>query len=131
MSLRNVDRWARAVREDVKGFSIPVSVEETFGRYRDDLPGFFTEVLGLKSATRRSTGEEYQLAILRDVQEHPRTVAVCGHGVGKSTTCEAASRNFSMSVVKTFSTWRQIEFTRSFLVAQPHLDCGQRIKFRR
>lgn len=55
-----------------------------FTGYRDEPVKFATEVLGVKSATRRSDSSTYQSQWLEAVLAHPRSAFVCGHGVGKT-----------------------------------------------
>ncbi len=59
---RNMERYVRALRDQVARLEVPQAVEERFGRFRVDPAGFCREVLGVESGTRRS-----------------------GHGVGKTT----------------------------------------------
>ncbi len=81
---RNIDRYVRQMRDQIATLEVPQTVEERFGRYRNDPVGFCQEVLGVKSATRRSDGTLYQFEILQDVADHPRVSVRSGHGIGKS-----------------------------------------------
>ena len=56
MSLQNIDRWVRQMRESVAALELPVTIHDTFGLYRDDPVAFVQDVLGAKSATRRCDG---------------------------------------------------------------------------
>ena len=81
---RNIDRHVRVLRDQLARMEVPQRTEEQFGRYRDDPVGFCVEVLGVESATRRSTGALYQFDILEDLARHPRVAVRSGHGVGKT-----------------------------------------------
>ena len=78
------ERRLDAIENRLGRLHVPQEIADQFGSYRDDPVGFCGEVLGVESATRRSTGEAYQLAVLEDVVEHPRVAVRSGHGVGKS-----------------------------------------------
>ena len=81
---RLIDRYVRDLAARAGRLEVPRQIMDQFGRYRHDPVQFCREVLGVESATRRSTGEAYQLAVLEDVVEHPRVAVRSGHGVGKS-----------------------------------------------
>ncbi len=85
MSLRNIDRYVRSMREELDTLEIPRSVEDKFGRYRNDPVGFVKKVLGAKSAKRLSDGSPYQFEVLSDLASYPKVCVRSGHGVGKST----------------------------------------------
>lgn len=57
-----------------------------FTTYLDDPVGFVTDVLGMKSETRRSDGTPYQFEVLEAVNDHPRVAIQSGHGVGKTAS---------------------------------------------
>lgn len=78
------DRRIDAVARRIERVKLPEQSQLDFTIYRDDPVGFCTDILGVKSATSRSTGREYQFDILRDVAAHPRVGVISGHGVGKS-----------------------------------------------
>lgn len=84
MGLRALHRHAQALKREVEALQSPTDVDECLDRYRDDPVAFVSEVLGAKSGTKRSTGEEYQFSVLRDLAKHPRVAIRSGHGVGKS-----------------------------------------------
>ena len=84
MTLRDLHRHAEALKREVRALRPDADIEDRFAQYRDDPVGFVTEILGAKSARRRSTGQEYQFDILRQLVEHPRVAIRSGHGVGKS-----------------------------------------------
>lgn len=46
---RNIDRYVRQMRDQIATLEVPQTVEERFGRYRNDPVGFCQEVLGVKS----------------------------------------------------------------------------------
>lgn len=75
-----------AIETRVARLKVPQAIVDEFGPYADDPVGFCRNVLGVESATRRSTGEEYQYAVLQDVAEYPSVAAVTGHGTGKTAT---------------------------------------------
>jgi hypothetical protein len=50
---RNMERYVRALRDQVARLEVPQAVEERFGRFRVDPAGFCREVLGVESGTRR------------------------------------------------------------------------------
>ena len=81
---RLVERYVRDLKARAKRLEVPQQIEDTFGKYADDPVGFCRKVLGVESATRRSSGEPYQFAVLEDVAEHSRVAVRSGHGVGKS-----------------------------------------------
>ena len=81
---RNIARIVRSLRDDLARLEVPQQTEERFGHYRDDPVRFCREVLGVKSATRRSTNEPYQFRVLETLTAHPRVAVRSGHGVGKS-----------------------------------------------
>jgi hypothetical protein len=51
---RNMERYVRALRDQVARLEVPQAVEERFGRFRVDPAGFCREVLGVESGTRRN-----------------------------------------------------------------------------
>ena len=81
---RNIARYVRQLREQVARLEVPEVIEEQFGRYGKDPVSFCRDVLGVSSATRRSSGEPYQFTVLEDLQRFPRVAVRSGHGVGKS-----------------------------------------------
>ena len=72
------------MREELNTLEVPRSVEDRFGRYRNNPVGFVKKVLGAKSAKRLSDGSPYQFEILSDLAGHPKVCVRSGHGVGKS-----------------------------------------------
>jgi phage terminase large subunit-like protein len=80
------ERRLDAIAARIAKLKVPRRLEDQFGKYRNDPVGFCREVLGVTSATRRSTGEAYQFAILGDLVDHARVAAQTGHGVGKTAT---------------------------------------------
>ena len=54
---RNISRYVREMRKQVAQLKVPRDIADQFGKYRDDPVGFCREVLGVVSATRRSSGE--------------------------------------------------------------------------
>ncbi len=77
-------RWLDALEARLDRLKLPELVEEQFGQYRADPVAFCRDVLGVTSATRRSSGELYQFSVLADVAHEPRVAVRSGHGVGKS-----------------------------------------------
>ena len=114
MTLKDFRRHAEAMKRELAGLHPTAEVEDRFAQYRDDPVGFVVEVLGAKSATRRSTGEEYQFSVLRDLVEHPRVAIRSGHGVGKSALDAwvalwwLATRPFSRVVIVAPEFQRQV-----------------------
>ncbi len=84
MALRNLDRWIRMTRRELERIEIPQEVEQSSGRYHDRPTDFCREVLGVESATLRTTGRACQFDVLQDLVAHPRVAVRCGHGIGKS-----------------------------------------------
>ena len=78
-------RRVGAAAERVQRLKLPKSVRERFGPYRERPGDFVREVLGAESATRRATGEAYQIAVLEDVARYPMVGVRSGHGIGKTT----------------------------------------------
>lgn len=81
---QQLDHLTRALHNRVGKLEVPQAVEDAFGLYRDEPVRFCREVLGVASATRRSTGAPYQFAVLEDLVASPRVAVRSGHGVGKS-----------------------------------------------
>ncbi len=81
---RNIDRFVRQMRDQVAQLEVPREIADRFGGYRDDPVAFCREILDVESATRRSSGEAYQFAVLEDVATTPRVAVRSGHGIGKS-----------------------------------------------
>ena len=79
MVLRNLDRFARKLLDDVRSLEIPQDLKERFERYAEDPVAFVREALG-------ANPQPYQIAILEAAVEHPRIAWRAGHGVGKTTT---------------------------------------------
>ena len=77
--LRNLDRFARKLLDDVRSLEIPQDLAERFGPYADDAVAFVREVLG-------ADPQPYQIAILQAAVDNPRIAWRAGHGVGKTTT---------------------------------------------
>lgn len=77
---RNLDRWVRAMREDVAHMEVPEQIQDVFGPYRDDPVRFVREVLGAEHP------EPYQAEVLSACLEDPRIAWRAAHGVGKTTT---------------------------------------------
>ena len=77
--LRNLDRFARKLLDDVRSLEIPQDLAERFGPYADDAVAFVREVLG-------ADPQPYQIAILQAAVANPRIAWRAGHGVGKTTT---------------------------------------------
>ncbi|UCG87925.1 MAG: hypothetical protein JSW71_05110 [Gemmatimonadota bacterium] len=82
--LRNLDRWVRQMRDELARIEVPQQIGDIFGEYRDDPVRFCVEVLGVESATRRTTGERYQFTALQALVSEPRVAVRSGHGIGKS-----------------------------------------------
>lgn len=78
------DRRLGALEQRVRRLRVPQHVEQRFGGYRLAPAAFCGEVLGVGSATRRSTGAPYQFQVLEDLAAQPRVAVRTGHGVGKS-----------------------------------------------
>lgn len=76
-----LERFARELVAKAARLEGPQAVEERFGRYRDDPVAFCRDVLGVESATRRSTGAPYQFRVLKG----PRSPSAPG-----SPPCSAA-----------------------------------------
>ena len=93
------------------GEDIPVYPE-----YADSYSGLVTDIIGAKSATRRSTGEPYQFQILDDLATHEQVAVRSGHGVGKSTLqawaviCFLLTHPFSRVAIITPQFSRQAQF---------------------
>ena len=108
MALRDLHRHAEALKREVQALRPVATVEDRFARYRDDPIGFVVDVLGVESATRRSTGEEYQFTVLRDLVEHPRVAVRSGHGssedqmhrrLGLAKVVDMAKKEFTLTCV--------------------------------
>ena len=70
-----LERFARELAAKAARLEVPQAVEERFGRYRDDPVAFCRGVLGVESATRRSTGAPYPFRVLEALVVHPRVPA--------------------------------------------------------
>lgn len=77
-------RRVDALNKRVDRLQVPHAVAERFGRYKVDPVGFCRDVLGVQSATRRSTGAPYQFDVLADLVSELRVAVRSGHGVGKT-----------------------------------------------
>lgn len=78
------ERRLDAIETRLGRLSVPQEIADRFGPYRDRPVEFCREILGVDSATRRSTGEAYQFNVLENVAEYSRVAVRSGHGVGKS-----------------------------------------------
>ncbi len=78
MSLRNINRFTRKLRDDLVQMEVAQDVAAGFGKYKDDPVGFVREVLG-------AVPESYQERILRACVHNPRVAVRSGHGIGKTT----------------------------------------------
>jgi hypothetical protein len=78
------ERRVEALTRRVAALRVPRAVKERFGPYRDDPVGFCRDILGVTSATRRSSGAPYQFDVLADLATAPRVIVKSSHGVGKS-----------------------------------------------
>ena len=79
MSLRNLDRYVRQMRDDLRELNIDEEITEKYTQYRDDPVGFVEEVLKVETIW------DYQREILNDSVNFDRVAWRAGHGVGKST----------------------------------------------
>ena len=79
MSLRNLDRYARALLEEVRGLDVEENITEMYVKYRDEPADFVREVLKVAKVY------DYQEEILHDAATCDRIAWRAGHGVGKST----------------------------------------------
>lgn len=79
MSLRNLDRYVRDMRDDLKDLQVVEDITEKYVQYRDDPVGFVHDVLKVETVW------DYQQDILNDSCTHDRVAWRAGHGVGKST----------------------------------------------
>ena len=77
MSLRNLDRLARSLREDLAGLEVPKDLATRFGRYQDKPTEFVREMLG-------ADPEPYQVEILNTAASESRIMWRAAHGVGKT-----------------------------------------------
>ena len=75
---------AKAVLETLKAQAEAGANFSDFSAYAMAPSDLLREVVGVKSATRRSTGEAYQSVILNDLAKHLRVAVRSGHGTGKS-----------------------------------------------
>ena len=113
--MRGHSRRLDAAERRAQRVQVPQAVEDRFGRYRDDPVGFCREVLGVRSALRRSDGSGYQFAVLEDVSGYDRVAVRAGHGVGKTATIAWAAlwflltRPFSRVVVLAPEMSRQVQ----------------------
>jgi len=78
VTLKNLDRWVRGLRDDLIGLEVPQDLEDRFGSYRDRPADFVRETLG-------ADPESYQVEILEAAVEAPRIAWRAGHGTGKTT----------------------------------------------
>lgn len=107
MTLRNLDRHARRLRERVAEMEVPRDLEDRFGPYRDDPVGFVEECLGAEP-------EPYQREILEASVEENRIAWRAAHGVGKTATLSwlllwwLLSRPFSRVLVVAPAFERQV-----------------------
>jgi hypothetical protein len=77
-----LERFARDLAAKAARLEVPKAVADVFGPYRDHPARFCRDVLGVESATRRSTGAPYQFDVLADLVAHPRVALRKGHGAG-------------------------------------------------
>ena len=85
--MARLERCAQDLLRKVEAVELPQEVEERLSRYKWDPVAFCREVLGVRSATRRSNGDPYQFGVLDDLVAQPRVTVRSGHGVGKSAVC--------------------------------------------
>jgi len=107
VTIRNLDRWVRNLRNEVRALEVPQDLAERFGPYRTDPVGFVQDVLGAQP-------EPYQQEILRTCAEDPRVAWRAAHGVGKTATLSwillwwLLSRPFSRVLVLAPAFQRQV-----------------------
>lgn len=107
MSLRNLDRHARKLRERVQELEVPQDLEDRFGPYREDPVAFVENVLG-------ADPEPYQREILEAASGEERIAWRAAHGVGKTATLSwmllwwLLSRPFSRVLVVAPAFERQV-----------------------
>ncbi|MEN8374467.1 MAG: hypothetical protein ABFS34_03375 [Gemmatimonadota bacterium] len=77
MSLRVLDRYVRALRDDLAALEVPQDLGDRFGGYRDRPADFVREQLG-------ASPETYQVEMLEACAENSRVALRSGHGVGKT-----------------------------------------------
>ena len=79
MSLRNLDRYVRSMRDDLRELHIEEGITEKYIQYKENPVGFVQNVLMVPTVW------DYQQEILMDCVIHDRIAWRAGHGVGKST----------------------------------------------
>jgi len=79
MSLRNLDRHVRKLREEVASMEVPQDLADRFGPYRDRPVAFVEDLLSAEP-------EPYQVEILEAAAEEDRIAWRAAHGVGKTAT---------------------------------------------
>ena len=107
VSLRNLDRWVRSMRDDLATLTVPQDLADRFSRYRDDPVGFVREQLG-------AWPEPYQVEVLEACAGSPRVAWRAAHGTGKTAVLAWAllwwllTRPFSKVIVLAPAFERQI-----------------------
>ena len=87
---RRLDALTRRIERLTESTTI-TEEQPDFTKYRDDPTGFARDILGLESATRRSTGEQYNYTFLEGIASSRRTVIVAARRCSKTTTISAAA----------------------------------------